>query len=1228
MADMVDEVGSHARAIVPFVSSSTQSAEQLAKTLHQQLANIPRAGSVLLISHTPNPVKATVRSIKFPAGYLSKTGSKREEPTYVVKVGEDSKTITHSAIIENNQVKPSLDHYRLFVERCAARTNGKWVIKEPYVRYLNSDSHKQSNLKSFFGASSTKTSQQAASAAPASSVATVTTMTSATSVTPVSAPLPAGTTPIPALSSSSTPSVPVAEVEKPRTPFVYFTLEQRPKIKAENPQLEFLEIVKLMDQRWSAMSVAEQQPYVKKHEEAKAQYDLFVASQAAHAPHSSFADLPVSSILTADGLQKSSKSDSSPSSGVPKAEASGHAVKEKVKKPKPVKVAVDDPSAMQTGVDEPADSAGGSSKAEKKPKQKRITDMLAPGDTNFFKVPELTEEEKAAIKAKRLLDASTRKAQKLKEKREAAQTDREKHKDVPTLLDESEVADLTPLPSWKSIDTQFSAQAFGDVILVCEFLQYFTPALATHDLNDLTPAKLEALIVERKDKVKLQHVLACFILTLMEVSEGDTSCKVLTAFGAQLCDLPVNEETCSELLRLLLTFTHFGNTSILKELEKADFVELSTDQILEVFAFLTNLHFAHHEVADVVNSSHERVAQIVRDQADFKAKRAKEGKEGAKSDKAGVEVKEKTTESTVDADAALAAQIAASDLQLEDDFVATRRTRNRANVVTLSVEEKAIMEEQQAAAQRLLEETQAEQHQRDIEAELEEKRNCVRVESLGCDRNDTSYWLFRSCPGLFACSSSAEWFVFPDKSSVEELIDALHPQTLRESALRTALTANKETILSQLEGQRTPSKAGKQLAESDGLVDFGTTVLASLKETLMRFLDKLAQAAIVEKAPFVQLVLESENPSQLAKVLVKVAENIQEDDLKAPLNPDSSSKTPRSVGSASPLEMWTRFATHVAQTSSQISLLLEVFEESIRWESTYATDKCRVCRKATDGQNMLLCDKCDHGFHIFCLKPRLTEIPAGDWYCNACQPATPRRTRSSAKTATYQEQESSSESSNEENAEDMDSEDDRRATQSRRRTTRSAPSARSEEVNDSDNDEEEEEDGSSDLEEASASRRGIHKKPAPKSSTKSKASRAVPVAVLEPKPSSNVFVSSVRGNKQSQDLKLCEDIWRAVSKIDASWLFLTPVSVAECPDYYDIIKQPMDLSMIRTKLDSMLYFDAEDFARDMRLMVQNCFTYNQESSEAYKCGRALSQSFEKRFKSAFGDGSKKRTDRT
>eukprot|EP00854_Cymbomonas_tetramitiformis_P010785 gene10785-biopygen11039 len=45
---------------------------------------------------------------------------------------------------------------------------------------------------------------------------------------------------------------------------------------------------------------------------------------------------------------------------------------------------------------------------------------------------------------------------------------------------------------------------------------------------------------------------------------------------------------------------------------------------------------------------------------------------------------------------------------------------------------------------------------------------------------------------------------------------------------------------------------------------------------------------------------------------------------------------------------------------------------------------CEVCRK-TDGEaEMLLCDACNRGYHLWCLNPALDGVPEGEWLCPRC----------------------------------------------------------------------------------------------------------------------------------------------------------------------------------------------------------------------------------------------------
>ncbi len=53
---------------------------------------------------------------------------------------------------------------------------------------------------------------------------------------------------------------------------------------------------------------------------------------------------------------------------------------------------------------------------------------------------------------------------------------------------------------------------------------------------------------------------------------------------------------------------------------------------------------------------------------------------------------------------------------------------------------------------------------------------------------------------------------------------------------------------------------------------------------------------------------------------------------------------------------------------------------------------------------MLLCDGCDRGFHMYCLKPPVKKIPDGDWFCIDCRPKEQRRGQRTKKRPTKLEE--------------------------------------------------------------------------------------------------------------------------------------------------------------------------------------------------------------------------------
>lgn len=77
--------------------------------------------------------------------------------------------------------------------------------------------------------------------------------------------------------------------------------------------------------------------------------------------------------------------------------------------------------------------------------------------------------------------------------------------------------------------------------------------------------------------------------------------------------------------------------------------------------------------------------------------------------------------------------------------------------------------------------------------------------------------------------------------------------------------------------------------------------------------------------------------------------------------------------------------------------------------------------------------------------------------------------------------------------------------------------------------------------------------------------------------------------------------------------FLEPVDPIKLniPTYLEIIKRPMDLSTIERKLKGGQYSDAQGFIDDIRLMFENCYTFNTRESPVGQCGVNLERSFDK-----------------
>uniref|UniRef100_A0A671T9B6 Bromodomain adjacent to zinc finger domain protein 2B-like n=1 Tax=Sinocyclocheilus anshuiensis TaxID=1608454 RepID=A0A671T9B6_9TELE len=83
------------------------------------------------------------------------------------------------------------------------------------------------------------------------------------------------------------------------------------------------------------------------------------------------------------------------------------------------------------------------------------------------------------------------------------------------------------------------------------------------------------------------------------------------------------------------------------------------------------------------------------------------------------------------------------------------------------------------------------------------------------------------------------------------------------------------------------------------------------------------------------------------------------------------------------MKLWRKALSEV-RSSSQLAMCLQQLQKSIAWERSIMKVYCQMCRKGDNEDLLLLCDGCDKGCHTYCHKPKITNIPEGDWYCPAC----------------------------------------------------------------------------------------------------------------------------------------------------------------------------------------------------------------------------------------------------
>ncbi|KAM3917544.1 bromodomain adjacent to zinc finger domain protein 2B isoform 13-T14 [Leptodactylus fuscus] len=271
------------------------------------------------------------------------------------------------------------------------------------------------------------------------------------------------------------------------------------------------------------------------------------------------------------------------------------------------------------------------------------------------------------------------------------------------------------------------------------------------------------------------------------------------------------------------------------------------------------------------------------------------------------------------------------------------------------------------------------------------------------------------------------------------------------------------------------------------------------------------------------------------------------------------------------LKVW-RKALSESRSAAQVSLCIQQLQKSIAWEKSIMKVYCQICRKGDNEELLLLCDGCDKGCHTYCHRPKITAIPEGDWFCPACIAKASGHTLKMKK-ANLKGKKSSETKKGKKASADAEDEDTTVAT-------------------------------------GGASKKGS------KDSKKRKADENnVSPAKQESSPASKKSKPSPKDDPK--DLALCSVILSEMESHEDAWPFLLPVNLKLVPGYKKVIKKPMDFATIREKLSNGQYPNFEAFALDVRLVFNNCETFNEDDSEIGRAGHKMRTHFEKRWTEIF-----------
>ncbi|XP_072937483.1 uncharacterized protein [Epargyreus clarus] len=566
------------------------------------------------------------------------------------------------------------------------------------------------------------------------------------------------------------------------------------------------------------------------------------------------------------------------------------------------------------------------------------------------------------------------------------------------------------------------------------------------------------------------------------------------------------------------------------------------------------------------------------------------------------------------------------------------------------------------------------------------------------------------------------WWRITEPDQMKAFLEALHPRGVRERELHASLTQHLPTlnnklyiekgdvlltqlsvshadrVIGQQGGYPAPEPPGSHCAATARRVDMQLLAMvealeervaaasmqvkgwrpgaAGAGEPVGRARSKLAAVeAHIErrylKPPLVQRYA-STNEANLGAVLQGEHGNAS---ATSPHNSDGTNEGRVEKGIARGLATW-REAVSRCNTSAQLAMMMQALEAAVAWDKSIMKANCQFCLSGDNEDQLLLCDGCDKGYHTYCFKPRMENIPEGDWYCWECvnkargervcivcggsapgrtipcalcvrayhqdchYPPLPKNPRGkwyctqciSRAPPKKPRKSSKRDSKNKDtSATDLDatmvpspapSHASTSTTAEECAASRHTPDKEPEKL---DEPLAEPENGLAhhaavpDIPEE-----GAEKRRAPQLVAGNGALQHDDMVDHIDGHSNDLETENVpllsrakkeknSAKKQSKDMQFCKSLLCEMECHEHAWPFLLPVNTKQFPQYRKVIKCPMDLSTIKRKLHDSVYKSKEEFASDVRLMFSNCEVFNEDDSPVGRAGHCMRDFFETRW---------------